>query len=114
MYVVLTSKPGEYRTEPGIGVEAVVAYEYHFQGRLKAVFAIARIQEGSRVRIVEETPNGTINDIPTRQMEKFATRELAYEELAGLTRFGSIQAELRECEWSGDKAGAQASVQQQS
>lgn len=114
MYVVLTSKPGEYRTEPGVGVEMVAAYEYHFQSRFKAVFAIARIQEGSRVRIVEETPNGTINDIPTRQMEKFATAEQAYEELAGLTQFGSIQAELRQCEVVGHKAGAQAPVQQQS
>ena len=78
------------------------------------MFAIARIQEGSRVRIVEETPNGTINDIPTRQMEKFATAEQAYEELAGLTQFGSIQAELRQCGVVGHKAGVQAPVQQQS
>ncbi|MCH1879798.1 ferredoxin [Alcaligenes ammonioxydans] len=114
MYVVLTSKPGEYRTEPGVGVETVAAYEYHFQGRFKAVFAIARIQEGSRVRIVEETPNGTINDIPTRQMEKFATAEQAYEELAGLTQFGSIQAELRQCQAVGHQAGDQTPAQQQS
>ncbi|HRL26222.1 ferredoxin [Alcaligenes sp. SDU_A2] len=98
MYVVLTSKPGEYRTEPGAGVQIVAAYEYVFHGRLKAIFAIARIQEGARVRIVEEMPGGTINDIPTRQMEKFETRERAYQELEGLTRFGTIQAELRECD----------------
>lgn len=114
MYVVLTSKPGEYRTEPGVGVETVAAYEYHFQGRFKAVFAIARIQEGSRVRIVEETPNGTINDIPTRQMEKFATAEQAHEELAGLTQFGSIQAELRQCQAVGHQPGDQTPAQQQS
>jgi hypothetical protein len=49
------------------------------------------------VRIVEETEGGTINDIPTRQMEKFHTREEAYNELHGLTQFGTIEAELREC-----------------
>ncbi|MGG4775610.1 ferredoxin [Alcaligenaceae bacterium 429] len=97
MYVVLTSKPGEYRTEAGTGVEPVAAYEYHFHGRLKAIFTIARIQDASRVRIVEETEGGTINDIPTRQMEKFHTREEAYDELHGLTQFGTIEAELREC-----------------
>lgn len=96
MYVVLTSKPGEYRSEPGAGVEMVAAYDYYFHGRLKAIFAIARIQDGSRVRIVEETPGGTVNDIPTRQMEKFETRERAYQELVGLTRFGTIEAQLRE------------------
>jgi len=97
MYVVLTSKPGEYRTEPGAGVEIVAAYEYRFYGRLKAIFAIARIREAARVRIVEETPDGTINDIATRQMEKFDTCEEAYAELVGLTRFGSMEAELRAC-----------------
>lgn len=112
MYVVLTSKPGEYRTEPGAGVETVAAYEYHFHGRLKAIFAIARVQDGSRVRIVEETPGGTVNDIPTRQMEKFDTREQAYEELAGLTRFGTMEAELRECaQFRADGRNVSASMQ---
>ncbi len=117
MYVVLTSKPGEYRSEPGVGVETVAAYEYHFHGRLKAIFAIARIQDGSRVRIVEETPGGTINDIPTRQMEKFETREQAYQELEGLTRFGTIEAQLRECDiaslQSAEYSGAAAARSQQ-
>jgi hypothetical protein len=47
-------------------------------------------------------------------MEKFATVEQAYEELAGLTHFGSIQAELRQCELDGHQAGAQTPAQQQS
>jgi len=93
-YVILTSKPGEYRTEPGEGVEVVATYEYRFYGRLKAVFAIARLRETARVCIVEETPGGTINDIATRQMEKFETREEAYAELVGLTNFGTLKAEL--------------------
>jgi len=99
MYVVLTSKPGEYRTEPGAGVEVVAAYEYRFYGRLKAIFAIARIREAARVRIVEECPDGSVNDIATRQMEKFDTREQAYAELLSLTRFGTMEAELRACRW---------------
>lgn len=97
MYVVLTSKPGEYRSEAGVGVEPIAAYEYYFHGRLKAIFTIARIQDASRVRIVEETEGGTINDITTRQMEKFQTQQAAYDEIYGLTQFGTIEAELREC-----------------
>jgi len=94
-YVLLTSRPGEYRTEPGSGVEVIAAYEYRFYGRLKAVFAIARIEEGARVRIIEDVPGGSINNIATRQMEKFDTPEEAYAELVSLTRFGTMQAELR-------------------
>jgi len=96
-YVLLTSKPGEYRTEPGSGVEVIAAYEYRFYGRLKAVFAIARIEQAARVRIIEEVPGGAINDIATRQMEKFDTPEEAHAELVSLTRFGTMQAELRAC-----------------
>jgi len=97
-YVILTSKPGEYRTEPGAGVEVVAAYEYRFYGRLKAIFTIAHIRESARVRIVEEAPDGTVNDIATRQMEKFDTCEEAYAELVGLTRFGTVEAELCACQ----------------
>lgn len=95
MYIVLTSKPGEYRSEPGEGVKVVASYDYFFYGSKKAQFAIAQITEPARVLIIEEGPSGTINNITTRQMEKFSTQEQAYQELQGLTRFGSIQAELR-------------------
>lgn len=97
MYVVLTSKPGVYRTEPGVGTTLLKAYEYKFYGKTKAVFSIARIDEGARVTIIEEGEGGTVNNISTRQMEKFGSEQEAFNELEGLTRFGSIEAELVLC-----------------
>ncbi|HLS43588.1 MAG TPA: ferredoxin [Paenalcaligenes sp.] len=94
MYVVLTTKPGEYRSEGGQGVEAIAAYEYRFYGKTKAIFTIAKITDDARVLIIEEGPGGTTNNIATRQMEKFDSVEAAYAELESLTRFGSIEAEL--------------------
>lgn len=97
MYVVLTSKPGIYRTEPGVGTTILRAYEYKFYGKTKAVFSIAFIDDGARVTIIEEGEGGTTNNISTRQMEKFSSEQDAYQELEGLTRFGSIEAELVPC-----------------
>lgn len=94
MYVVLTTKPGEYRSEGGEGVEIVASYEYRFYGKTKAIFSIAKVGENARVLIIEEGPNGTTNNITTRQMEKFDSVEAAYDELQSLTRFGTIDAEL--------------------
>ncbi|MCQ9617744.1 ferredoxin [Paenalcaligenes niemegkensis] len=98
MYVVLTTKPGEYRSEGGEGVETIAAYEYRFYGKTKAIFTIAKINEDSRVLIIEEGPGGTTNNITTRQMEKFDTVDDAYAELESLTNFGSIDAELIKAE----------------
>lgn len=98
MYVVLTSKPGEYRIEAGPGTTVLSSYEYRFYNQIKAVFSIARIEEGARVVITEEGEGGTVNNIPTRQMEKFDSEAAAFKELEGLTQFGSIQAELIPCQ----------------
>lgn len=97
MYVILTSKPGEYRTEAGAGTTVLNHYEYRFYGKTKAIFAIAMVEKDARVSIVEETEGGTINNIPTRQMEKFDSEQAALSELEGLTHFGSIEAELVLC-----------------
>lgn len=94
MYIVLTTKPGEYRSEGNGGVEIIASYEYRFYGKTKAIFSIAKISDQARVLIIEEGPGGTTNNITTRQMEKFDSVEAAYAELEGLTNFGSIQAEL--------------------
>ena len=41
MYVVLTSKPGEFRTEITKGLTPVESYDYIFYGRKRARFTIA-------------------------------------------------------------------------
>ncbi|MGE5615278.1 MAG: hypothetical protein ACM3X5_00040, partial [Bacillota bacterium] len=54
MFVILTSKPGQFHTEAGKGIEAVERYEYAFCGHVKATFVIATLEGAARVRIVDE------------------------------------------------------------
>ena len=44
MYVVLTTKPGEFRTEITAGLKAVESYDYIFYGRKRANFTIAELR----------------------------------------------------------------------
>ena len=41
MYVILTSKPGKFRTELVEGLHPVATYDYVFCGRKRAEFVIA-------------------------------------------------------------------------
>ena len=45
MYVILTSKPGQFRTEIGAGLKPLDAYDYLFYGQKKAHFVIAELLE---------------------------------------------------------------------
>ena len=83
-YVILTSKPGEFRTEVIDGLEAVESYDYTFCGRKRAHFVIARIEAPTRVRIVDETPPPAVNLVPTKFLEKFDSVERARRELEAL------------------------------
>ena len=84
VYVILTSKPGQFHTEAGAGLEPVESYDYAFCGRTRARFVIARLAGPTRVRIVDETPPPAVNDIPTKFLEKFDTVESARRELQSL------------------------------
>jgi hypothetical protein len=84
-YVILTSKPGQFRTEPGDGMQPVEAWEYHFGGRLRARFVVARLLADSRIVIIDEAPPQPVNRIPTRLLPKFDTLEAARAELSQLS-----------------------------
>ena len=47
-----------------------------------------------KIRVIDETPPGFTNDIPSRLFAKFATVESAREELRHLTTFGSMETAL--------------------
>lgn len=94
MYVILTSKPGEFSTELVDGLTAVETYDYLFYGRKKAEYVIAELSGDVRVRIVDATDPSIVNNVPSKFLEKFDTLESAREELAALTRFGNIDAQL--------------------
>ncbi|HEX3636982.1 MAG TPA: hypothetical protein VHV99_16120 [Paraburkholderia sp.] len=89
MYIILTSKPGQYRSEATDGITPVGAYDYFYCDRHIATFVLASIGKDSRVRIVDESSPPTVNLVPTRFFEKFSTREAALisiQELAGVTQ----------------------------
>ncbi|CAM3672621.1 ferredoxin [Bordetella bronchialis] len=93
-YVVLTSKPGLYRTEASAGVEIMETYDYVFYGKTKAVFQIAGVAEDAKVRIVEDAPPHTANRVPTRVMERFGTLDEARRAIEQLANFGTLDATL--------------------
>jgi hypothetical protein len=43
MYVILTSKPGQFRTEVARGLRPLEAYDYLFYGQTRAHFVIAEL-----------------------------------------------------------------------
>jgi ferredoxin len=94
MYAILTSKPGQYRSEPGVGLAARELYDYQFCGRLRARFLIVEVQGTARVRIVEEGVAGTVNSVPAKFLPTFQTVEAARAELEALIRFGDLDAKL--------------------
>jgi len=94
MYVILTSKPGQFRTEPVEGLRAVESYDYLFYGRKTAHFVIAELQRETKVRVVEESQPTLVNHVPTKFLERFETLEAAREALRRLASFGSIDLQL--------------------
>ncbi len=92
-FVILTSKPGQFRTEAGPGLVPVERWDYLFCGRKRAGFTIAELTTPSRVRIIDES--GPVNLVPTKFLEAFDTLEEARAELRTLTHYASLPAELR-------------------
>jgi hypothetical protein len=88
MYVILTSKMGEFHTEPGEGMQPVESYDYSFCGRRRARFVIAKLDAPARVKITDETPPRVVNYVRTKFLEKFDTVEGARRELEQLAGAG--------------------------
>ena len=95
MYVVLTTKPGEFRTVMTEGLRPVESYDYIFYGRKRANFTIAEIVDQMKIRIVEDEPPQIVNEVPSKLFEKFETIEDARHELQTLTTYGSMDIKLR-------------------
>jgi hypothetical protein len=95
MYVILTSKPGEFRTELVDGLRPVATYDYFFYGHRKAQFVIAELMRDTKVRVIDEAPPPAVNNVPSKFLEKFATAQDAYMELEHLTTFGHMETSLR-------------------
>jgi hypothetical protein len=94
VFVILTSKPGQYRTEPAGGMSTLESYAYRFHGRLQAQFVIAALPGPAKLRVVEETVEGRVNLVPSKFFPRFDTLEAARRELNALVSFGRIQTSL--------------------
>jgi hypothetical protein len=88
MYVIVTSKPGQFRAELTEGLHAVESYEYVAYGRTRAHFVIAELAAPARLRIIDETPPEAVNLVSTKFLEKFQTLERARRELETLASSG--------------------------
>jgi hypothetical protein len=93
-YVILTTKPGVFRTEVGEDAEIIETYDYTCGGRTRAVFSIARLARPTRLVVTEETPPYVVNRVPSKFLDHFASIEAARHELDHLTRFGSSDTTL--------------------
>lgn len=98
MYVILTSKPGQFRTQAGSELRAVEAYDYYFYGKHKAHFVIAELLQETKIQITDESEPITTNMVPTKFLEKFDSMEQALRELKHLCAFGSMDAHLVACD----------------
>ncbi|CAG2160213.1 ferredoxin [Cupriavidus numazuensis] len=94
MFVLLTSRPGQFRTEPTDGMTAVEAYDYVFYGKRTARFVIAELAADTKVRVQEETPPGIVNLVPTKFLEKYDTLDAARSALRELAQFGTMDIAL--------------------
>lgn len=94
-YVILTSKPGQFRTEPSEGLLPIEAWDYHCDGRVRARFLVAELSAPTRVRVIDEGESGTVNSVPSKFLESFDDLDAARRELRNLCSYGSTQAELR-------------------
>jgi hypothetical protein len=95
MYVLLTTRPGEFKTEVTPGLAPVESYDYYFYGRKRARFTIAELDEPTRIKIVEDEPPQIVNNVPSKLFEKFETLEAARAELKTLTTYGSMDIRLQ-------------------
>ena len=95
MIVILTQKPGQFRTEPGEGMRVLEAYDYLFCGRLRAQYLLAEMTAPTRVRVVEESGPAMVNWVPTKFLKPHDSLAAARRELQQLCAFGRIDTELR-------------------
>ncbi|MDP4302440.1 ferredoxin [Leptothrix discophora] len=96
MYVILTSKPGQFRTETGPGLRLLERWDYRYGSRSTARFDIAELSDPARrVTVVDETePDGAVNHVPAKFLPQHPTLDGARAELQRLCSYGSVRAEL--------------------
>ena len=95
MFVILSSRPGQYRTELGDGLEMCETYDYLFCGQPKARFVIAALLREVKVRVIDETPPERVNEIPASSCRNLRRSRMPARNCIGLTSFGGMDTMLR-------------------
>lgn len=93
-YVILTSKPGLFRTELGDNLREVEAYDYLAHGRNRARFVIAEVLREGKITVVDEGLPPVVNAVPAKFFPKFDSLEKARHELGQLAGSGSTLVRL--------------------
>lgn len=83
-FLILTSRPGVYRTESGPHCHPVAAFQYLWLGKLRAQFVIARLDEPTRLRVIDEGVPPTVNSVPSKFMPHYESLDAARQELVKL------------------------------
>jgi len=94
MFVILTNKPGQFRTELGDHLEAVESYDYVLCGRKRAQFVIATLLFDAKTRIVDESAPPVVNLVPSKFLPRFETLDAAREELKSLAGSSGLDIAL--------------------
>ena len=94
MYVILTSKPGLYRTEANADIRQVEAWDYVLEGRVRARFVLGELLRETRVQVIGEGESPTVNTVPSKFLERFDTLEAGRHELQQLCSFGNLDSQL--------------------
>jgi hypothetical protein len=94
MYVILTSKPGQFRTEPGANLRPVESYDYFAHGRNRARFVIAEVLRPGKISVVDEGEPAVVNAVPSKLFPKFDSLEKARQELNQLAHSGNGKTRL--------------------
>jgi hypothetical protein len=94
MYLILTTKPGQYRTELAAGLNPVEAYDYVFCGAVRARFVIAEAGTAERINVIDEGTPPVVNKVPVKFFPSFNTLADAQAELRHLVTFGHMQVSL--------------------
>ena len=86
MYVILASKPGQYRTEASDGLQPVETWDYMFHGRHKGRYVITELLRETKITIIDETAPPVVNRIPSKLLPRFDSVDAARCELKQLAR----------------------------
>ena len=66
MFVILTSKLGQFRTEISAGLRPIEAYDYLFYGQKRAHFVIAELTDDrTRIKVIEDDTQ-IVNNVPCK------------------------------------------------